>query len=99
LETAKEAYLAMRNLKLENEQPKQKNLFFITIPNKVLPGVQLQEDGWFTYGYKYGRKEGENKKFVNFVPFDQKNISAATYERLRIALPYSYQSLILNASN
>ena len=98
LETAKEAYLAMRNLQLQNEQPKQKNLFFITIPNKALPGIQLQEDGWFTYGYKYGRKEGENKKFVNFVPFDQKNISAATYERLKIALPFSYTAILKSKS-
>ena len=94
LETAKEAYLAMRNLQLQNEQPKQKNLFFITVPNRTLPDTQLQEDGWFTYTYKYGRKEGENKKFVNFVPFDQKNISAATYERLKIALPYSYTAIL-----
>jgi glutamate racemase len=99
VETAKEAFLAMRNLKLENEQPKQKNLFFITIPNKTLPGTQLQDDGWFTYGYKYGRKEGENKKFVNFVPFDNKNISTATYERLKVALPASYQSIVLNTTN
>jgi glutamate racemase len=93
LETAKEAYLAMRNLQLQNDQPKQKNLFFITVPNKKLPGIQLQEDGWFTYTFKYGRKEGENKKFVNFVPFDQENISAATYERLKIALPFSYDAI------
>jgi glutamate racemase len=98
LETAKEAYLAMRNLQLQNEQPKQKNLFFITVPNKALPGTQLQEDGWFTYAYKYGRKESENKKFVNFVPFDQKNISAATYERLKIALPYSYTAILKSKS-
>jgi len=98
LETAKEAYLAMRNLQLQNEQPKQKNLFFITVPNRTLPDTQLQEDGWFTYSYKYGRKEGENKKFVNFVPFDQKNISAATYERLKIALPYSYTAILKSKS-
>ena len=98
LETAKEAYLAMRNLQLQNEQPKQKNLFFITVPNRTLPDTQLQEDGWFTYAYKYGRKEGENKKFVNFVPFDQKNISAATYERLKIALPYSYTAILKSKS-
>jgi glutamate racemase len=98
LETAKEAYLAMRNLQLQNEQPKQKNLFFITVPNRTLPDTQLQEDGWFTYTYKYGRKEGENKKFVNFVPFDQKNISAATYERLKIALPYSYTAILKSKS-
>ena len=88
----------MRNLQLQNEQPKQKNLFFITVPNRTLPDTQLQEDGWFTYSYKYGRKEGENKKFVNFVPFDQKNISAATYERLKIALPYSYTAILKSKS-
>jgi len=27
------------------------------------------------------------------VPFDQENISAATYERLKIALPFSYDAI------
>ena len=95
VETAKEAYLEMRKLVLMNAGGKQDNRFFITVPNKQLSEVQLQPDGWFTYAYKYGRKEGANKNYVLFTPFDQQNISAATYERLRAALPAVYSQIRL----
>jgi glutamate racemase len=93
IETAKEAYVALRALQLQNESAKQKDLFFITVPNQKLTEVKLQSDGWFTYEYKYGRKEGEGKKFVNFVPFDNKNVSPAIYNRLKIALPLTYTAI------
>jgi glutamate racemase len=94
VETAKEAYLEMRKLALENQTDKKSNVFFITTPNNNIPEAKLQTDGWFTYEYKYGRNANENKKFVNFVPFDNKNISTATYERLKSALPAVYKSII-----
>lgn len=93
VETAKEAYIAMRTLTLENNAKKGQNKFYITVPNTALPEAKLQQDGWFTYEYKYGRNEGENKKFVRFVPFDHKNISQATYDRLKAALPRVYTSV------
>jgi len=93
VETAKEAYLEMRKLALENQADKKSNVFFITTPNNNIPEAKLQTDGWFTYEYKYGRNANENKKFVNFVPFDNKNISTATYERLKSALPAVYKSI------
>ena len=94
VETAREAYLEMRKLALENQADKKSNVFFITTPNGNIPEAKLQTDGWFTYEYKYGRNANENKKFVNFVPFDNKNISTATYERLKSALPAVYKSII-----
>jgi glutamate racemase len=93
VETAKEAYIEMRKLALGNPSAKQPNKFFITVPNKSLPEVQLQSDGWFTYAYKYGRQEGANKPFVLFTPFDDKNISEATYQRLKVALPAVYKAV------
>jgi glutamate racemase len=93
VETAKEAYIEMRKLALMNKGNKSANRFFITVPNKNLSEVQLQPDGWFTYQYKYGRKEGANKNYVLFTPFDKQNISAATYERLRVALPAVYSHI------
>lgn len=95
VETAKEAYIEMRKLALGNTQLKQPNKFFITVPNKSLKEVQLQPDGWFTYEYKYGRNEGANKPFVLFTPFDDKNISEATYQRLKAALPAVYKAVQL----
>ena len=95
VETAKEAYIEMRKLALGNTLSKQPNKFFITVPNKSLKEVQLQPDGWFTYEYKYGRNEGANKPFVLFTPFDDKNISEATYQRLKAALPAVYRAVQL----
>jgi glutamate racemase len=95
VETAKEAYLELRAKDISNQGPKSGHRFFITIPNRQLEEVKLQPDGWFTYEYKYGRKEGANKNYVLFTPFDRQNISAATYERLRLALPSVYSHLDL----
>jgi hypothetical protein len=75
---------------------RRKNIFFITIPNKNLSEIKLQEDGWFTYAYKYGRTEGQQKKYVRYVPFDQQNISTATYERIKLALPNVYKQILLS---
>lgn len=96
VETAKEAYIEMRKLQLENNAWSKPHRFFITIPNKKLSEVKLQDDGWFTYAYKYGRTEGQQKKYVNYVPFDQHNISTATYERIKLALPSVYKQIILS---
>ncbi|MCA6498313.1 MAG: aspartate/glutamate racemase family protein [Chitinophagaceae bacterium] len=93
-ETAKEAYQVLREKQLQHTGSKQQqDLFFITIPNKELAEIELQEDGWFTYGYKYGRKAGENKQYVKYVPFDKVNISAATYLRIEQALPAVYKDI------
>ncbi|MFM9020938.1 MAG: glutamate racemase [Sediminibacterium sp.] len=100
-ETAKEAYLALREKQLQHNTSKQlQDLFFITIPNKELKEIELQQDGWFTYGYKYGRNAGENKQYVKYVPFDKVNISAATYQRIQQALPAVYKDIsrvVINA--
>lgn len=99
VETAKEAYLALRQLlKIQaktkpNADKSAKDAFFIAVPNVELDGVQLQSDGWFTYDYKYGRTEGSNKSFVQFVPFNTQNVAPATYERFKRALPFSYERI------
>ena len=93
LETAKDAYIALRTNELMNNDSKKENKFFITIPNTSLSEVQLQPDGWFTYAYKYGREAGAKKVYVQFVPFDVKNISSATYQRFHAVLPHVYGEL------
>ncbi len=93
VETAKEAFLEMRNLQLTNNTATQPNQFFITIPNTQLAETQLQPDGWFTYGYKYGRVAGAKKDYVQYVPFDHKNISDASYERFKLVLPNAYREI------
>jgi glutamate racemase len=94
VETAKEAYIALRKQKAALNQPDLiPNNFFISVPNTSLKGTALQPDGWFTYTYKYGRREGAKKEYVKYVPFDTKNIVPATYERFRLVLPDVYMHL------
>jgi len=94
IETAKEAYLMLKNSTLSNTATVQKNQFYITIPSTNTPKNALQPDGWFTYDYKYGRIGGENKIYVQYVPFDTKNISEASYSRFKMVLPKSYAEIV-----
>ncbi len=94
METAKEAFVALRAKQLTNVGAKQKNQFYITIPNLALGEVKLQPDGWFTYTYKYGRVAGANKQYVSYVPFDHKNISDASYSRFKLVLPNAYREIV-----
>jgi len=94
IETAKEAYLAMQKQTLSNNASLQNNLFYITIPNTNTPKSAIQPDGWFTYDYKYGRLAGANTTYVQYVPFDTKNISEATYNRFKLVLPKSYAEIV-----
>lgn len=95
VETAKEAYLAMRFNQLKNYATNQvKNNFFIAVPNTALKEIELQPDGWFTYQYKYGRVVNANKVYVKYTPFNTQNVSLVTYNRFKIALPNVYESLL-----
>ena len=102
VETAKEAYIALRKQRLELSEPNAiPNNFFITVPNTALKEVELQPDGWFTYAYKYGRTEKANKDYVKYVPFDTNNIVPATYQRFKMVLPDVYNRLqqVINGLN
>ena len=94
IETAKEAYLALQKQMLRNGANVKQNQFYITIPNNNTPKNSLQPDGWFTYDYKYGRVAGANTTYVNYVPFDTKNISEASYTRFKMVLPKSYSEIV-----
>jgi len=93
VETAKEAYVSLRTTRLKNTATKRAPQFFISVPNTAMKEVDLQPDGWFTYQYKYGRVAGANKEYVKVVPFDDKNISSATYTRFKEAIPVVYAAI------
>lgn len=97
IETAKEAFLALRNLRetatTDNLIQSSKDAFYIAVPNLDLNEIELQADGWFTYSYKYGRKIGSGNQYVQFVPFDRLNIAQTTYDRFKRALPASYSRM------
>ncbi len=94
VETAKEAYIALRKQRLNLPKLNPiRNQFFITVPNILLKKVELQPYGWFTYAYKYGRTEKVKKAYIKYVPFDTNNIVHATYERFKKVLPDVYNRL------
>ncbi len=94
VETAKEVFTTLRKSQLSLcKSNMMVNQFFISIPNRSLENIELQEDGWFTHKYKYGRIEGAKKKYVKFVPFDCNNIEPMIYKRVKSALPKVYQSI------
>jgi hypothetical protein len=98
VETAKAAYVVLHQQQLKNTFLSNKNTdlssqFFIAIPNTSLAEASLQPDGWFTYQYKYGRVAGAEKQYVQYVPFDTKNVSLATYDRFKKVLPHVYKKL------
>ena len=45
--------------------------FYVTVPNINNKNVILNEDGSFTYEYKYGRRAGELQEYVKCVPFSR----------------------------
>lgn len=98
VETAKEAYVVLQQLPLDKHLTSTTHRysgdrFFIAVPNTDLKEIELQNDGWFTYKYKYGRVAGVPKQYVRYVPFDRTNISEVTYERFSLALPLTYERL------
>ncbi len=94
VETAKEAYVALRKHRLQRQDDTApQHGFFISVPNPSLKEIELQPDGWFTYEYKYGRVAGARKTYVRYVPFDTKNVSVDTYNRFSTAIPGVYHLL------
>jgi glutamate racemase len=93
---AKELYEA---LKKENHLNKKGDMlknseFFISVPNLNNKGVQTEENGSrLTYDYKYGRNAGEIQEYVKVVPFNKTNISTSTAERLKSAIPTTFEMI------
>jgi glutamate racemase len=68
--------------------------FYISVPNVDNELVQLDENGKFTYEYKYGRTANDIQEYVKIVPFDSNNISSGTYERFQKLIPNTYQMIM-----
>lgn len=90
--TAKELFEYLQKEELfVDEGDIQKSEFFISVPNKDNPNIQVDKKGGFTYSYKYGRNEGEIQEYIKVVPFSRKTISKDILERLKNQLPFSYE--------
>lgn len=89
---AKELYEALKEKKRFNATGDIKNSeFYISIPNIHNSNVKIDDKERFTYDYKYGRTAGEIQEYVKVVPFNRTNISDDTIERLKFAIPQTFE--------
>jgi len=97
--TARELYQSLnsdrrfRNSDL-NEKPGPRGQFFITVPCRNRPGVELDDSGTaFTYDYKYNRTAGATECNYRSVPLGEKTTSEDVLRRLRERVPEVWKLL------
>lgn len=97
--TAKELYEHLEKQDLFNPSGNIKDSeFYISVPNKDNENIQVENDGRFSYEYKYGRNVNEIQEYVKVVPFSRNNISDDILTRFQEQIPHVYQ-LMQNFSN
>ena len=96
---AQELYAALQHDNLFNTEGNMwsNSEFFISVPNLTNKSIQIDNQGKFTYEYKYGRNAGEIQEYVKVIPFDRNNISYETINRFEKLIPQTFR-LIQNFS-
>lgn len=93
------AYLSENNL-LNTGGDMADSEFYISVPNPNNADVLLDDEGQFTYDYKYGRRAGEVQEYVRVVPFSTGNIPQETILRLKSTIPETFDLIRgFNANN
>jgi len=65
--------------------------FYISMPNLTNPEVITDQEGRFTYEYKYGRNAGAQQEYVRVVPFADEYILKDVKNRLQMQIPFTWQ--------
>ncbi|HIQ20174.1 MAG TPA: hypothetical protein EYH34_02895 [Planctomycetes bacterium] len=94
--TARRLYLALaRSGKLRARTPvgALRAAFYLSVPDRDHPGVQLDAEGWFSYDYKYGRGPAAAGTDVRYVPLDPARIGPGVTGRLSRRVPLSWALL------
>jgi len=89
--TARELYSYLKEKNLFNNSDIKKSEFYISVPNSLNKTVRLDNQGKFTYEYKYGRKAGDIQEYIKVVPFSKHNIEIDVAERLKSKIPETYK--------
>ena len=97
--TAVELYSALRArgllLVAGKEAAIRTDEFYISVPNPGLEEAELDENGAFTYEYKYGRTSGRLEiEYVRRVPMHRGNLSAGALEMIRAGTPGVWKRLV-----
>ena len=91
LNTAAELYGYLCEQQLFNQSHISQSEFYISVPNADNPSIQIDQNGNFTYDYKYGRSAGQIQQYVKRVPFSQLTIDAAVVLRLQNGTPDTWE--------
>jgi glutamate racemase len=92
INTAKELHEYLKANSLFNPSGDiKKSEFYISVANKNNKNSFVDNEGRFTYEYKYGRNADEIQEYVKIVPFSRNNISNDILTRFQHQLPYVYQ--------
>lgn len=89
--TARELYEYLLAYELFNSTDLIHSEFYISVPNRDNPGVQVDAAGNFTYEYKYGRRAGIVQEYVKRVPLGSPAISEDVLSRLQTSIPQTYR--------
>jgi len=93
INTAKELYAYLSESKLFNNNDIIKSEFYISVPNSLNSNNIIDENGKFTYQYKYGRDAGYIQEYVVRVPFSRRSLSDDLIERLSEQIPFTFKLL------
>ena len=91
LNTAAELYGYLREQQLFNQSHISQSEFYISVPNADNPSIQIDQNGNFTYDYKYGRSSGQIQQYVKRVPFSLQTIHANVVQRLQSGIPGTWE--------
>jgi hypothetical protein len=91
INTAKELYTYLSEEKLFNNSSLNESEFYISVPNTKNENNILDDNGNFTYDYKYGRTEGNIQEYVKRVPFSRATLSDDLSERLSNQIPSTFE--------
>ena len=90
--TAKELYDYLNQKSLFNPNGKiNDSEFYISVVNKDNKDNKVDENGRFTYDYKYGRNAGDIQEYIKVVPFSRDNISNDILMRFQEQIPYVFK--------
>lgn len=84
---ASELYQYLTEANLWGENRNGNSRFFISVPNVLLDENEIDNNGEFTYSYKYGRFVNSSLHYVKIVPFSDQWVSESIRDRMKCYIP------------
>ena len=98
--TALELFEHLSAYDIFNDKQMDLSEFYISVPNRSNPTLEVDAAANFTYAYKYGRDEGTKQQFVKRVPFSRQTLSPDVIQRLSDSIPQVFELIChFNQSN